>query len=184
MQEIVDDVNRDRVRVEQIKKFVIVPREFSLEEGEVTPTLKLRRRVIHDHFAAEIERLYAGDSAGASRGCASRRSTRTEYQPVEAVDRHDGPGVRRVDELVVADVDPDVAEAGEEDEVAGLELRPRQVRRRSRSRTARPCSAAARRRAARRRTSRARSSRSRSGSRRPRRTGRRGTASRSRPPPP
>ena len=37
----------------------IVPREFSLEEGEVTPTLKLRRRVIHDHFAAEIEQLYA-----------------------------------------------------------------------------------------------------------------------------
>jgi long-chain acyl-CoA synthetase len=59
-QEVVDDVNRDRVRVEQIKKFVIVPREFSLEEGEVTPTLKLRRRVIHDHFAAEIEQLYAG----------------------------------------------------------------------------------------------------------------------------
>jgi len=59
-QEVVDEVNRDRVRVEQIKKFVIVPREFSLEEGEVTPTLKLRRRVIHDHFAAEIEQLYAG----------------------------------------------------------------------------------------------------------------------------
>jgi long-chain acyl-CoA synthetase len=58
-QEIVDDVNRDRVRVEQIKRFAIVPREFSVEEGEVTPTLKLRRRVIHDHFAAEIEQLYA-----------------------------------------------------------------------------------------------------------------------------
>jgi long-chain acyl-CoA synthetase len=58
-QEVVDEVNRDRVRVEQIKKFVIVPREFSLEEGEVTPTLKLRRRVIRDHFAAEIEQLYA-----------------------------------------------------------------------------------------------------------------------------
>ncbi len=59
VQEVVDEVNRDRVRVEQIKKFTIVPREFSQEEGEVTPTLKLRRRVIHEHFAAEIERLYA-----------------------------------------------------------------------------------------------------------------------------
>jgi long-chain acyl-CoA synthetase len=58
-QEVVDEVNRDRVRVEQIKKFAIVPREFSQEEGEVTPTLKLRRRVIHDHFAPEIEQLYA-----------------------------------------------------------------------------------------------------------------------------
>jgi long-chain acyl-CoA synthetase len=60
-QEVVDEVNGDRVRVEQIKKFVIVPREFSLEEGEVTPTMKLRRRVIHDHFAAEIEQLYAAE---------------------------------------------------------------------------------------------------------------------------
>jgi long-chain acyl-CoA synthetase len=59
VQEIVDDVNRDRVRVEQIKRFEIVPRDFSQEEGEVTPTMKLRRRVINEHFAAEIDRLYS-----------------------------------------------------------------------------------------------------------------------------
>ena len=64
VQELVDDVNRDRTRVEQIKRFVILPRDFSQEEGEVTPTLKLRRRVIHEHFADEIERLYAGDPDG------------------------------------------------------------------------------------------------------------------------
>jgi long-chain acyl-CoA synthetase len=58
VQELVDDVNRDRVRVEQIKRFAILPRDFSQEEGELTPTLKLRRRVVQDHFAAEIERLY------------------------------------------------------------------------------------------------------------------------------
>jgi long-subunit acyl-CoA synthetase (AMP-forming) len=62
-QELVDDVNRDRTRVEQIKRFVVLPRDFSQEEGEVTPTLKLRRRVIHEHFADEIERLYAGEPA-------------------------------------------------------------------------------------------------------------------------
>jgi long-chain acyl-CoA synthetase len=60
VQELVDDVNRDRMRVEQIKRFVILQRDFSQEEGEVTPTLKLRRRVIHEHFAEEIEGLYAG----------------------------------------------------------------------------------------------------------------------------
>ena len=59
VQGIVDDVNRDRVRVEQIKRFVILPRDFSQEEGELTPTLKLRRKVVHEHFAAEIEQLYA-----------------------------------------------------------------------------------------------------------------------------
>jgi long-chain acyl-CoA synthetase len=60
-QDLVDEVNRDRTRVEQIKRFVVLPRDFSQEEGEVTPTLKLRRRVIHEHFADEIEGLYAGD---------------------------------------------------------------------------------------------------------------------------
>ncbi len=59
VQEIVDAVNRDRVRVEQIKKFMILPRDFSQEEGEVTPTLKLRRRIVQQHFADEIEQLYA-----------------------------------------------------------------------------------------------------------------------------
>ena len=59
-----DDVNRDRTRVEQIKRFAILTRDFSQEEGEVTPTLKLRRGVIHEHFADEIERLYAGEPDG------------------------------------------------------------------------------------------------------------------------
>jgi len=62
VQELVDDVNRDRTRVEQIKRFVILPRDFSQEEGEVTPTLKLRRRVIHEHFAGAIDQLYAGEA--------------------------------------------------------------------------------------------------------------------------
>jgi long-chain acyl-CoA synthetase len=64
VQELVAGVNRDRTRVEQIKRFVILPRDFSQEEGEVTPTLKLRRRVIHEHFADEIEKLYAAEPAG------------------------------------------------------------------------------------------------------------------------
>ena len=56
---LVDAVNKDRVRVEQIKRFAILPRDFTQEHGELTPTLKLRRRVVHDHFAEEIERLYS-----------------------------------------------------------------------------------------------------------------------------
>ena len=59
VQELVEAVNRDRVRVEQIKRFAILPRDFTQEDGELTPTLKLRRRVVHDHFAEEIERLYS-----------------------------------------------------------------------------------------------------------------------------
>jgi long-chain acyl-CoA synthetase len=55
----VDAVNEGRSRFEQIKRVAVLPREFTLEAGEVTPTLKLRRKVILDHFAAEVEDLYA-----------------------------------------------------------------------------------------------------------------------------
>jgi long-chain acyl-CoA synthetase len=58
VQEIVAGVNRDRSRFEQIKRFAILPRDFSAEEGEITPTLKLKRRVCEEHFATEIEALY------------------------------------------------------------------------------------------------------------------------------
>jgi long-chain acyl-CoA synthetase len=59
IQLVVDDVNRDLSRFEQIKRFAILPRDFSAEAGEVTPTLKLKRRVCQEHFAAEIESLYS-----------------------------------------------------------------------------------------------------------------------------
>jgi long-chain acyl-CoA synthetase len=59
VQELVDAVNGDRVRVEQIKRFSILPRDFTQEAGELTPTLKLRRRVVQEHFGDEIEKLYA-----------------------------------------------------------------------------------------------------------------------------
>jgi long-chain acyl-CoA synthetase len=55
----VEDVNRELSRFEQIKRYAILPRDFSAEEGEVTPTLKLKRRVCQEHFAAEIEALYS-----------------------------------------------------------------------------------------------------------------------------
>jgi long-chain acyl-CoA synthetase len=58
VQDAVDATNRDRSRYEQIKRFAILPRDFSAEAGEVTPTLKLKRRVCEEHFASEIETLY------------------------------------------------------------------------------------------------------------------------------
>ncbi len=58
VEQAVEDVNRNLSRHEQIKRFAIVSREFSPEKGEVTPTLKLKRRVIEERFADEIERLY------------------------------------------------------------------------------------------------------------------------------
>jgi long-chain acyl-CoA synthetase len=59
MQSVVDEVNSNLSRFEQIKRFAILPRDFSADQDELTPTLKLKRRVCEQHFAAEIERLYA-----------------------------------------------------------------------------------------------------------------------------
>ena len=61
VQGIVEGVNADLSRFEQIKRFTILPRDFSTEEGEVTPTLKLKRRVCAEHFAKEIEELYRSE---------------------------------------------------------------------------------------------------------------------------
>jgi long-chain acyl-CoA synthetase len=57
--EIVEAVNDGRSRHEQIKRFAILPRDFSAEEGEVTPTMKLKRKIVEEHFAPELEALYA-----------------------------------------------------------------------------------------------------------------------------
>jgi long-chain acyl-CoA synthetase len=58
VQRAVDAVNAERSRFEQIKRFAILPREFTLEHDEITPTLKLRRKVVLDHFAADVAGLY------------------------------------------------------------------------------------------------------------------------------
>ena len=58
VQKIVDGVNADLARYEQIKRFTILPRDFSADDGEITPTLKLKRRVCEEHFAGDIEALY------------------------------------------------------------------------------------------------------------------------------
>jgi long-chain acyl-CoA synthetase len=57
--EAVEAANAELSRFEQVKRFRILARDFSADEGEITPTLKLKRRVIEQHFAAEIDELYS-----------------------------------------------------------------------------------------------------------------------------
>jgi long-chain acyl-CoA synthetase len=59
VQEAVDTANAELSRYEQVKRFRILPRDFSADEGELTPTLKVRRRIVEQRFAGEIEELYA-----------------------------------------------------------------------------------------------------------------------------
>lgn len=56
----VADANETVARVEQVKKWFIVPDEWTPDSGEVTPSLKLKRRVVLEKYADEIESMYVG----------------------------------------------------------------------------------------------------------------------------
>jgi long-chain acyl-CoA synthetase len=58
VQRALDQANQEVSRVEQVKKFVIVPDAWTPESGEITPSLKLKRRVVLEKYGAEIEALY------------------------------------------------------------------------------------------------------------------------------
>ncbi|MFO8072340.1 MAG: hypothetical protein R6V85_10745 [Polyangia bacterium] len=45
-----------------VKRFEVLPREFSMDRGEVTPSLKLRRRVIGERYREIVDGLYPGES--------------------------------------------------------------------------------------------------------------------------
>jgi len=57
-QQEVDRVNEHRVRYEQIRAFELLPQEMTLESGELTPTLKVKRRVIRERYRDILDRLY------------------------------------------------------------------------------------------------------------------------------
>jgi long-chain acyl-CoA synthetase len=56
--EIVEALNRELSQFERIKKFRLLPREFTIEAGELTPTMKVKRKAVEEHFAADIEAIY------------------------------------------------------------------------------------------------------------------------------
>ena len=55
---IVEDLNKKLAQFETIKKIVVVPDEFTVATGEITPTLKLKRRVIETKYKQQIDELY------------------------------------------------------------------------------------------------------------------------------
>jgi long-chain acyl-CoA synthetase len=65
LQRRIDEVNRDLARVEQVKKFYVLPRQFTIDAGELTPTLKIKRKKVAEIWSKEIEAMYA-EEAGAS----------------------------------------------------------------------------------------------------------------------
>jgi long-chain acyl-CoA synthetase len=58
MQSEVDAVNRHCASFESIKKFLLVEHPFSIESGELTPSMKVRRKIVEENYREQIETLY------------------------------------------------------------------------------------------------------------------------------
>ena len=58
--------NEQLARVQQVKRWHLLPVQWTAETEELTPTLKLKRRVVHAKYADVIDSLYAGSSPGRS----------------------------------------------------------------------------------------------------------------------
>jgi long-chain acyl-CoA synthetase len=60
IQAAVDEVNKHLAQVETVKKFTILSRNLTIEHGELTPTLKVKRKMVNQNFAQQIEAMYQG----------------------------------------------------------------------------------------------------------------------------
>jgi long-chain acyl-CoA synthetase len=58
---IVEKFNVQFNHIEQVKKFELLNAEWTIDGGELTPTLKLKRKVITEKYSDAIERIYAED---------------------------------------------------------------------------------------------------------------------------
>jgi long-chain acyl-CoA synthetase len=58
IQSAIDDANRSVSRAESIRKFAVLPHDLTVVNGELTPTLKVRRAVVEKAFGAIIDDLY------------------------------------------------------------------------------------------------------------------------------
>jgi long-chain acyl-CoA synthetase len=56
----IDTINAELARVEQIKRFRILPKKLYEEDGEVTPTMKVKRKFVNDAFKDLIKSMYQG----------------------------------------------------------------------------------------------------------------------------
>ena len=62
-EKLIQELTPDLAQFEKIKKIALLPNEFTLEAGELTPTLKVRRRVVEEKYKDVIDRLYGGAAA-------------------------------------------------------------------------------------------------------------------------
>jgi long-subunit acyl-CoA synthetase (AMP-forming) len=61
LQKQIDTINEKLARVQTIKKFTIIPQEFTIDGGELTPTMKVKRKVVNEKYKVQIEALYPAE---------------------------------------------------------------------------------------------------------------------------
>jgi long-chain acyl-CoA synthetase len=59
IKERIDTLQQQLAHYEQVKRFTLLPHHFTMEKGELTNTLKIKRRVLNVNYAKEIEAMYA-----------------------------------------------------------------------------------------------------------------------------
>jgi long-subunit acyl-CoA synthetase (AMP-forming) len=62
----IETVNEKLARVQTIKRFTIIPQEFTIDGGELTPTMKVKRKVVNEKYKSEIEALYPAEDASSA----------------------------------------------------------------------------------------------------------------------
>ena len=65
--ERIETLQQDLAHYEKIKRFVLLPTPFTMENGELTNTLKVRRRIVYEHYAEIIDKIYAEAEAAAAK---------------------------------------------------------------------------------------------------------------------
>jgi len=58
IQDVIDAVNKKFARVEQVKKFWLLETQLTAEDEELTPTMKLKRKLVQQKYAEQIEAMY------------------------------------------------------------------------------------------------------------------------------
>ena len=59
IQDVIDGVNKKFARVEQIKKFFLLDTQLNAEDEELTPTMKLKRKLVQEKYAPQIQAMYS-----------------------------------------------------------------------------------------------------------------------------
>jgi long-chain acyl-CoA synthetase len=62
----IDEVNKSLAKYETVKQFAILPKDLSIDEGELTPSLKVKRKVVEKKYAMLLDKMYEGAVADAS----------------------------------------------------------------------------------------------------------------------